>query len=316
MDRHSGLPRTGKIGAYKASQLCKELEATAAPFQIKIAPSFELPPLKPNVMDAPKASPAPRYTTVANGKAGWANVVDAAENRIVGYYYAEIAAECAAKLNAAHEPQPAKLQTNQSDNSAKGNTAKRPLFPVSTVAVPCGQCGVNVITDGDTQPVKCPACNRMAVDSALAELIRTAKALRAAAPPFDVLTLAEWAEQLAALIGGVDELPDATVIDLAAQCAESIARRMASVPEPVRTIEPDYDTPIYTLANDGEPSPSERDEIEARIEVSGDNIPPMDAVDPYFHDLDIAVGVTQADEPLNFAQYAADVCGFNPRPAA
>jgi hypothetical protein len=311
MDRHSGQPRTGKIGAYKARELCKELEATAEPFKIKIAPSFELPPLKPTIAEAPKASPAPRYTTASNGKAGWANVVDGVENRIVGHYYAEIAAECAAKLNAAHEAQP----------------ATRPMFPASTVAEPCWTCGANVLTDGNVQPVKCHACNRMAADSALTEVLANAKALRDGAAPFDVLTANERRGQFAALIGcplgaaccagqtrcDFSDLPNGDLICLAGAAADEISRRMCSVPEPVREVAVLDDEPLYLLASDGEPSPSERDQIEARIEVAGD----LEPVDEYFRDLDVAVGFLPAiEEPVNFRQFAADVCGFHPQSAA
>jgi hypothetical protein len=197
-----------------------------------------------------------------NGKV---EVFDLMKESPVGHYYEEIGRECCAKLNA---------------------SVARPLFPVSTVAMPCSQCGANVIVAANVDTVQCRDCQRMVVDSALSEVLVTTKALRDGVAPFHILTPAERAEQLTALIGDVVALPDGAMIELAGKCAEILASRM---PTPERIIDPAAD---FVWSSDGfEPDAQTRDELESRIEATADNVPP---VDEYFNELDQFVRVRVA----------------------
>jgi len=161
----------------------------------------------------------------------------------------------------------------------------------------CWRCQTPLPPETPVEIHLCDACRRMPADSALAELLGHAKALRDAKPPFDLLTQEERREQLQALIGDVDNLPNEALVDLAGRCAESIAMRLHSVPESVR-IDEEQDAPLYDSGG-YRPSNEERDEIESRIEVTEDNVPPVDEVPVY-----------------NLAKFRADADGFEPRPAA
>lgn len=93
----------------------------------------------------------------------------------------------------------------------------------------------------------------------------------------------------------VAKLDDSSLVDLAAvfskaasAVAGEITRRNGPVkPEPAVEITPEF----YFSSEGYEPDAETRDELESRIEVTADNVPP---VDPYFDELDAAVGIGSA----------------------
>jgi hypothetical protein len=171
---------------------------------------------------------------------------------------------------------------------------------------PCFQCGAPTPSDFNADPHLCPACNRMAADSALNELRGHTKALLAGEHPFDAITPAERQEQLFQLLADdMGLLPASLLVEVAGKAAEEIARRMGSVDAPPAHIvrrdltltELMSEEPYYV---GGEaPDAATRDDLESRIE------------------LDLDAGDVPAAPALNLARFAAQACGFNPdRPAA
>jgi len=220
------------------------------------------------------------------------------------------------------------------------NAGRKALFPVplssTRVSEPCWLCGTLITPRPDSESNYCRDCRRIQAESAVNELVGLAKALRDGTSVFAALTPDERKEQLVALTGAsslhdasasrchFEDLSSDDLIQLAGEAAEEIARRLGSVPAtaPARprvremtVTELAASEPLYV---GGEaPDAATRDDLESRIEVTGDDAPP---VDPYFHDLDLAVGVFPHVDPFNLADYAAKVCGFRPdftpRPAA
>jgi hypothetical protein len=152
---------------------------------------------------------------------------------------------------------------------------------------PCWQCGVVIESDGEADPHLCPACQRMAADSALNELAGHAKRLIAGEAPFDQIEPSERLEQLVGLVGfDYSLLPVDLLVDIAGKCADEIARRMGSIvmtaPAKIRSVLAGQPTksltcPEGTWRGGEAPLADVRDELESRIERDED-VPPADDV--------------------------------------
>lgn len=81
-----------------------------------------------------------------------------------------------------------------------------PLVSTPPIVELCWHCGQPVGTDGDIQPVHCPACRRMAADLSIHDAMIALRGLRRGNPPFDVLSESERRAELESLMN--DGAPD------------------------------------------------------------------------------------------------------------
>ena len=193
------------------------------------------------------STPAPRYITFTANRRGMRTVYDTLNRCPVITVFEDAAHAHAADLNAKHEATLVKLE-------------------------PCWRCGTPCPSDAKSDPHHCPTCRRAQAEAAANELVSAAKAMRAGAAPFDVLTAEERAEQLEALglakpccpspadmMKLVRSLASDTLIDLAAHSADEIGRRLGSVEvhHADRHVEP---------SDDFRPTSELRREIEDQLE--------------------------------------------------
>ena len=127
----------------------------------------------------------------------------------------------------------------------------------------CWRCGDPCPSDFKADPHLCPACQRMTADMALHEAMATIRALRLGLAPFDGLTPAERAEQLATLIDTGNPAARSAVASLSDdQLIDTIAT--GSDPEQVGAAAAELTDRLDRL--DGAPDPVERRRIELEDE--------------------------------------------------